>query len=261
MSESTVEEQPKRRRWVWLLLLLLLLLLAGLAYFFTRPTPPNPDGSFRSATLKGCDSAGRCIDFYIYAPGFNYAWVYDRAEIAALKPGSEPFERKISDDLANAEAVVVAGLASQEGGEDFNRWLSACRARTFEGVVLDAQNSAGGSATLYRASLGRYQGEPIVASVGVPEGSATQLQRLLVLAFVTNSEAGVDMAEALKDGIAQFLTPELERALPEVAAQLSFDRYSCWEDEFELTPIGARSTMCFTELTDNYQAQCAAFNN
>lgn len=258
--EQAGGEKKERRSSLWWLLLLLLLIAAGVAYYFfvIRQAGPDPDGSFRTEVFEGCDSAGNCGKFIVYAPGFDYAWQYDKAIAAARRPGRPPLASKISDDLKAAQGVVVAGLASQEGGEDFNRWLAACRAREFEGLVADVQASAGGSATIYRASLGRYRGEIPLSSadvLGPSAGQRTQVQRLMVLAYIIEAEPNIDLAEALRDGIERHVGPALADQLPEVAQQLDFENYSCWGEAFELTTIGGRmGASCYPE-----PASCSVF--
>ena len=249
-------EKRKRRSGLWLLLLLLLLIAAGVTYYISiQKPPPPPDGSFRTG-FKGCDNAGNCADFTIYAPGFAYAWEFDKAVTKPIPTGKTPFDRKIETDLKDASAVVVVGVASQEGGEDFNRWLAACRANAFEGMIAKAQGRVGGRATLYRASLGRYRGETPLDTASLADGSRTQVQRLLVMAFVSNPDPNTDLAAALRDGIEKNLSPALEAALPEVARQLDFEKYSCWGEAFQLTTIGgAMGNSCYPEPSD-----CSPFN-
>ena len=249
-AEPAADERDKKRRGgMWLLLLILLLLAAGAAYyFFFTKTPPAPDGSFRTGQFQGCDSNGNCGTFVVYAPGFEYAWAFDKASVVELPPGRTPFAQKVGDDIKSAEGVVVTGLASREGGEDFNRWLAACRANAFQSIVAKIQGRVGGEATIYRASLGRYDPEGAAEWALDADGGDTQIERLMIMAFIIETDPNIDLSEALRDGILKNVEPALADQLPQVAEQLDFANYSCWGEAFELTTIGGRmGRSCYPE--------------
>lgn len=261
----------KNRSGLWILLLVLLVLLIGAVYwFFLRGDPTEVgDGSEFSTQFEGCDDAGNCAQFTIYAPGRAYAWDYRRAVPVDVDASNVAFGAKISERFEAAEAILVAGLASQEGDRRFNERLSTCRARAFEGIVISAREAANSNAPIFRLSLGQYQAEDgaalttASAADGAAPGANTQIQRVMVLAFVSDIPEGIDLAQALRNGAQASLTDALQQLRDAdgdaVADQLQFQRYSCWND-LEATALGDYAQACYGENPSLIDTLCAPFN-
>ncbi|MEL6977265.1 MAG: hypothetical protein AAGM38_01110 [Pseudomonadota bacterium] len=256
------DQQTKRdsdeggSRW-WLWLLLLLLLLGGAAFYWLSAAEEEPvtigdDGRFQ-LTFEGCDSQGRCGDFQILAPGFGYRWDYGRDSLQAIDGRAPNLRDVINDQLGGAERVIATGLASNEGGEDYNRRLSACRSKRLAFLVDDAQLDLGTRVPTYRLTLGRYEPDPTVVT------EDTAIERLVVLGFLRRSDPGLLLDEALKDGLLKALPTALAQALGPIARQLDFTRYSCWDDEFRATPDATVRTACYPEPSQNTEDFCSGF--
>lgn len=271
MTTNTTQPESgeaKKRSRIWILLLLLLLIVAGAVYwvYFRGTTEVGDDGEFRT-TFEGCDDSGACATFSLYAPGRAYSWQYRRAVPTDIATEDEAFGAKIADDLRSADTVLVAGLASQEGGERFNERLATCRARAFEGIVIDAREDAGANAPIFRVALGQYQADDdapaaSTASVAGGQGEATQIQRVMVLAFVSDIPEEINLGEALRNGADAALTNALALLENEdglVAEQLQFQRYSCW-NELEATPLGGYARACYSENPSLIDTLCSPFN-
>lgn len=250
------EDEGGSRWWLWLLLLLLL--LGGAAYLWLMFSEEEPvivgdDGRFQ-LTFQGCDSQGRCGDFQILAPGFGYRWDYGRDSLQAID-GRAPNLRDVINTqlLAGAERVIATGLASNEGGEDYNRRLSACRSKRLAFLVDDAQLDLGTRSPTYRLTLGRYEPDPTVIT------EDTAIERLVVLGFLMRSDPGLNLDEALKDGLLNALPTALAQALGPIARQLDFTRYSCWEREFRATPDAEVRTACYREPSQSTDDFCGGF--
>lgn len=265
-------EQKNNSR-LLLVLLLLILLVAGAVYYFWPRSAEGvvigENGEF-SFTFRGCDEEERCATFTIYAPGLAYAWDYRRTVPTALTDDTTPFGDQIIEDLQESDGIIVAGLASSEGDDRFNAFLSTCRARALEDIVVDLRDEAGASTPIYRVALGRYTGEGGLVTAGVSEGgqgAQTRRQRVLVVAFVADEDQGIDRAEALRRGAAERLQGALNELLEvddadaaSVAQQLDFSAYSCWSD-FEVVPLGGLAQTCFTEHRLTTDVECRRFGN
>lgn len=271
----------KKKRTLLLALLLLLLLATAVAVYvlvFMKDDEPQAatfgdNGEFRTS-FEGCDDAGLCAKFTIYAPGLAYSWQYDRAVPAPLPAGKEPFGALIAEDIKTSDAILVAGLSSQEGPQSFNERLATCRARAFEGIMVDAREQVGASTEIFRVALGRYNGPDAGAATAsvaadAPAGAGTRLQRIMVVAFISEEPTGLARAEALRNGARAHLGDALREALganeegnaaaEAVAQQLDFQRYSCWGD-FEVVALGGYAKACYVENPSFIDAYCAAFN-
>lgn len=246
--------EPSRRRWVWLLLLLLLLLGGGLYWllYSDEAGAGGDDGRFQ-LSFEGCDSSGLCGQFRILAPGYAYRWDYGKDRLQAIS-GEEPELRDvIADQLSGAQMVISTGLASNEGSEPFNRRLSACRSKQLAVLIDDAQVDLSTRVPTHRVTLGRYVPDPSVQT------EDTAIERLVVLGFVLRMDPGVNLDEALKEGLIKALPTALADALGPIARQLDFRRYSCWDREFRVTPDAQQRQICFREPSVNAQDYCGDF--
>lgn len=250
------------RRTMGILLLILLFLLIIAAWIFQyeapirRPTPT--DGSFRTS-FQGCDSAGRCAEFRIVAPGYNYRWTFDSVSIDPVN-GVEPDLLSVTqNELLSAKAVIAAGLASREGGDEINRQLSACRSKRLAALLDGVQSRIGTRVPSYRISLGRYQDAQLTSGGRVVEGEDTSIERLVVMAFVLDFDRGLNINEALKDGLLKALPSALADALGPIRRQLDFTRYACWQNEFQVTPADQVRTACYNEPSANPNQFCNSF--
>lgn len=247
MTEAV--EPPRkssRRRWLWLLLLLLLL-GGGFGYFWLQPRAAA--GTAFDLDFKGCDRTGLCADFKLFAPGASYRWVFDTAMFESVdgrRPDMSPAIQSYMDDSVGA---IASGLASREGSSEFNRRLSACRSMRLADLLADV---AGDTDNIYRVSLGRY-----VDPAGAP--TDTSIERLLVMAFILRTDYGVNLSEALKDGLQRELPTALRSALPGVARQLDFTSYECWDDEFAVTQTDEVRGACYREPSRSYLDFCNDF--
>ncbi len=247
------------RRTMGILLLVLLFLLIIAAWIFQyeapikRPTPS--DGSFRTS-FRGCDSNGRCAEFRIVAPGYTYRWTFDSVSMDPVQ-GVEPDLLPVTEnELRSARAVIAAGLASREGGDAINRQLSACRSKRLAALLDGVQSRIGTRVPSYRVSLGRY--EDAAPSSGV-SGGDTSIERLVVMAFVLDFDRGLNINEALKDGLLKALPSALADALGPIRRQLDFTRYACWNNEFQVTPSDQVRSMCFDEPSSDPSQFCGSF--
>lgn len=243
---ADVAERKKSNRNLWMLLGLLLLLLAGAAFWwFVLRTPDTFTLRFR-----GCDDAGKCARFTFHAPGPDYSFTLGKTTIAPVDGVSPKLENVLSKFRDDAqEGVIAAGLASREtGGGGFdNRKLSACRSKSLSDALLAAQPAAGIDAPMYRISLGRY------AADDSGESGDTAIERLVVMAFIRDADEGVDLSQALKNGVKDNLPQALARAL----RLLDFTRYECWSDEFAVTPSGRQRAVCYAE-SSRFEDACAS---
>lgn len=212
------------------------------------------EGTFR-LDFEGCDDAGKCGLFVLYAPGKDYSWTYNRTTFDVARAGGSlpDFARVLDADLRRATGVISAGLASREGTSLQNAKLSACRSKALAREIVSLQRAMGTSAKIYRTSLGRY-GEDVTGS------GDTAIERLIVVGFIIEAEEGVDLGQAWKNGLSQNLAAALQAGVaPEIARQLDFTKYECWGDEFEITDNGLRRTACYRETTLNYAQLCSEF--
>lgn len=252
MSEATQpqpKEEKKRGFTGWILLLLLLLAIGGAAYwwFVLRPG----DGTF-SLTFRACDTQDRCGRFKLFAPGYAYAWTYNKARLEFID-GSEPeLAPVVEKDLKRAEGVIAAGLASSEGDDGVNRQLSACRSMRLATLLDDAQASLDTRADTYRISLGRYDDSD-------DEFDDTSIQRLVVITYIFETDPGINLNEALKDGLRLNLPEALKAILAPEVKQLNFTKYSCWDNEFNVTQRDTIRTDCYREPSRNPSRFCSGF--
>ena len=149
--------------------------------------------------------------------------------------------------------VIAAGLSSNEGDESVNRRLAACRSKRLAHLIDDAQFDLRTSAPVYRLSLGRYAPEP----GALVEESA--IERLMLIGFLRRADRDMDLDAALKDGVAGALPSALDQLPDPVARQLDLTRYSCWREEFAVTPDAAIRTACFAEPAADTESFCADF--
>lgn len=261
-ADAQTQGQTKkegRGRGLLLLLLLLLLIGGGFAWWWFNQ---KNDGSFE-LTFRACDSQDRCANFKLFAPGYDYRWEIGLISLEELI-GEEGAARDpnlaeaIETDLRDFDAVIAAGLASREGGQFYNRRLAACRSMQLAELVEDAAQTLDLDVDLYRVSLGRYQ--PSGGQV-VVEGEDTGIERLVVLAFVSDMDPGIDLGEALKMGLEENLEPALAQTLPAIREQLTFSRYDCWRspDDYAVTPDQQLRQACYREASRDISQLCLGF--
>lgn len=247
--ETAGEEHEKKGRRSLLLLLLLLLLGGAIAVYFLFFR--GAGGTEFSTSYKGCDQSGACAEFTVYAPGIAYAWDFGRAQPRDVPEDAASFADKLKSVAGDAETIIVAGLASQENTNDFNAYLSACRAHRFDGLVREALGDK--TPDIRRMLLGRYEGGSTPT-----DQNATEIQRLMVVAFVKDADENVNLAEALKEGSEKVLAERLKTADEQVAAQLDFTKYHCWKDgKLEAVKSGERTKTCYTQRTSKMDLLCA----
>ncbi|MEO1330505.1 MAG: hypothetical protein AAFW46_12650 [Pseudomonadota bacterium] len=251
MAEA-VESKKSNRSWLWLLLLLLLLIAGAVGYYLYFM---KDDGTF-VLRFEGCDDAGKCAEFTMHAPGYDYRFAYGKTSLDPIEgapPQWAPVLERFKRDAR--EGVIAAGLASRESGPGFdNRKLSACRSMALSRDLEAAQAAAGISAPMYRVSLGRY------AADDTGESGDTSIERLAVLAFIRSQEPGVDLSQALKNGLTENLPGALAKAVAPIARQLDFTRYECWSDEFSVTPSGEARSVCYAEASADPATVCRGLN-
>lgn len=244
---------PQRNRWIWLLLLLLLL-GGAIAYVLLRPGPdvhsPAEAGGFE-LTFTGADSAGREAIFKVVAPGQAYRWELGRDEIADLPEGARALADVLAADLAISEGVILTGLASREGPDGLNRALASCRSLVLASELGVVQSAADTDAQPYRLVLGRYEDDG--------EEENTDIERLLVFGFVLEAEEGVNLDQALRQGLLESLPAALDDVLAPLARQLDFTRYACWDDAFAVTPAGDQRVLCYRERSVDPADFCSRF--
>lgn len=256
-AQGAEKKEGSGRSWLWVLLLLLL--IGGGYYLWTtmqkeEPVEVGEDGRFKLA-FTGCDSQGRCGQFRILAPGFAYRWDYGRDTLQSINGVAPDLRAVLGDQLVDAEKVIATGLASNEGGEAFNRRLSACRSKRLAFLTDDVQLDEQTAAETYRLTLGRYQ--PALTAGAAAEDTA--IERLVVFGFQLSADEGINLDEALKDGLIQALPSALDQALGPVARQLDFTRYSCWQNEFAVTPDAELRRACYTESSADPETFCGDF--
>lgn len=251
MSEATGEKKSKTSR--RLLAILLVLLLFGaigyLAGYFKEASIEVADEGEVDLSFTGCDDADRCADFTLFAPGYDYRWTFNKSRFDLVDGDQPPLEPAVRELLSRAEGAIASGLASREGSSAFNRRLSACRSLRLADLLADV---AGDASNIYRVTLGRYVDAD-------REREDTSIERLVVMAFIMRTDDGVDLSQALKDGLSQELPPLLDQFLPEIVTQLQFTNYECWEEEFSVTQRDQIRTACFRETTRNYNDFCSDF--
>ncbi len=249
MAEDVAETKNSSRRWLYLLLALLLI-GGGVGYYFFMTQ--QDDGSF-VLRFRGCDDTGKCADFTLHAPGYDYRFTKGKTDLDKIQGGEPSFDAVIETFRDEAtEGVIAAGLASREAGPGFdNRKLSACRSMALVERLREAQGRTGWTAPIQRISLGRY------AADDTGETDDTSIERLAVMAFIRASDPGVDLSQALKSGLKQNLPNALAKALAPIARQLDFTRYECWDKEFSVTPADQPRAVCYAEASTDMASVCA----
>ena len=232
-----------------LLIIMLLTLLGAGAYvaylfYFTE----NWAFSYR---FKGCDAAGKCGQFELYAPGNHFAWTKGAATIVS-DPGPEEFAKELGGRLRAAEGVIAVGLASSEGSIAANRRLTACRSLVLARKLDAAQGPAKSSTQIYRAPLGRYTDRATAFS-------ATNVQRNAVFVFIEESEGGLVFEEAIRAGLGPELRAELDAYSKRIdlgdPGKLDFRNYDCWADDLKISKgLGRRdgAGACFDETVAGF---------
>lgn len=247
MAEATEKKSSTGR---WLILLLLLLLIAGGAYWylFLRDT-----GRF-ALRFEGCDKAGKCAQFTMFAPGYNYSFTKGKTSLAPIEGQVPDFTPEVASFMKEAnKGVIVAGLASREAGETGafdNRKLSACRSIAMSETIASVQKATGNTAPTYRVTLGRY-------AVAEEAGADTSVERLAVMVFIREADDGVDLSEAVRQGLANALPAALVKAFDRIKRQLDFTKYECWNDnDFKITVSNEARVACYPEQTD-FNGMCS----
>lgn len=239
----TQADTQKRSGGRWLLLVLLLALLGGGAYYAYKFYIENWAFSYR---FDGCDEAGACGKFELYAPGNHFAWTKNEATIVS-DPGADEFAAELGSRLRGSKGVIAVGLASSEGASDYNRRLSACRSRTLARKLYDTQSFAKSRTDIYRVALGRYTDDET-------EFSETQVQRNAVFVFIESADNGIVLEEAIRAGLGAELRAELDAYGKRFdlgdPGKLDFRNYDCWASDLKITGGVARRTgagVCYDE--------------
>ena len=224
------EAQSEKKSGRGLSILVVVLALLGVGAFVAYQFLTKENWAF-SYHFDGCDEAGKCGEFELYAPGNHWAWVKDESNIVS-DPGPKEFAKELGGRLKAAKGVIAVGLASSEGSSEHNRKLTACRSLILAGVLSDARGYADSSAEVYRVPLGRYTDEQT-------EFSGTHFQRNAVFVFIEKADDGVVLEEAIRAGLGPELRAELDAYGKRFdlgdPGKLDFRNYDCWENELKVT--------------------------
>lgn len=162
----------------------------------------------RTSSFIGTDSQGRTADLRLYVLDAQFTWAFGSSQ--QIMQGETParflyiFGRPMFlSEFCAGDAAIAIGAASFEGARDVNARLAGARAGTIGGEMTRLAQSCGEETppTLHRLNLGEFTAETACMRAGTCTGSDTAPQRRVVLIGVDNAEPGVNLAEAVRDGL------------------------------------------------------------
>ncbi len=160
----------------------------------------------RTDQFSGTDAAGRRADFRLYVLDERYSWVLGSSSAVRDSTGSaalsDIFDRPgLVSELCAADATIAIGAASHEGPTALNHQLARNRGeRIGEALRSVTGGCAGAAPGVLAVSLGEHQDRNGCTSTGACAGD-TSPQRQVVLIAADQVDAGVNLLEALRNGL------------------------------------------------------------
>jgi len=162
----------------------------------------------RTAAFVGQDSQGRTAEMRLYVLDAQFTWAFgsSRQIMKDETPARFLFifgRPMFLSEFCAGDAAVAIGAASFEGARDVNARLARARAGTI-GNEMDRLAQSCGEETppaLHYLNLGEFTAETACMRAGTCSGSDTAPQRRVVLIGIAEAEDGVNLAEAVRDGL------------------------------------------------------------
>ncbi len=152
--------------------------------------------------IEGVDAEGRRARFEVAVLPTDFAWA--RSSAVALTRDGEPldadavetivFAAPLRAGLAQSEALIAVGAASQEGDLRAETIRARNRARTAAGWLREYVSE---EARIYTLNLGQYQ-----PSCGADASEGASWQRPVLFIGVREAEDAIDLRGALVDAMA-----------------------------------------------------------
>jgi len=162
----------------------------------------------RTASFVGTDSQGRTADLRLYVLDAQFTWAFGSSRV--IMQGADParflyiFGRPMFlSEFCSGDAAVAIGAASFEGERELNARLARSRAGTIGNEMERLAESCGSDTPpeLHYLNLGEFTAETACMRAGTCSGNDTAPQRRVVLIGVADAEPGVNLAEAVRDGL------------------------------------------------------------
>ena len=152
----------------------------------------------RTVLVSGADASGLTATFRLYILDETYAWALGSASRIEEEGRPADFAPLLStaqflDQVCNSTAVIGVGAASFEGDVPSNTLLAEARANVIsEQVQGVAANCPADKPAQYALNLGPNRNKVTGSSA---------FQRRVLIATVESEQAGVNLSEALADGL------------------------------------------------------------
>ena len=163
----------------------------------------------RTPVFSGTDSTGRRADMRIYVLDDRFSWVFGSSR--QIEEGDRParfsyiFARPMFlGEFCEGDAAVALGAASYEGDAELNRRLAGNRADTIGAQMTRLAGFCGEQTPpdLFKVNLGEFKAVTDCMRAGTCTGRATSPQRRVVIVGVATAEPGVNLSEAVRNGLA-----------------------------------------------------------
>ncbi|MEO0467065.1 MAG: hypothetical protein AAF216_11035 [Pseudomonadota bacterium] len=162
----------------------------------------------RTATFVGRDSLGRAANLRLYVLDAQFTWAFGSSR--QIMQGTTParflyiFGRPMFlSEFCSGDAAVAIGAASFEGDRGLNARLARARAGTVGGEMTRLADGCGEETppNLHYLNLGEFTAETQCMREGTCSGNDTAPQRRVVIVGVDEADAGVNMEEAIRNGL------------------------------------------------------------
>lgn len=162
----------------------------------------------RTASFTGQDSQGRTADLRLYVLDAQFTWAFGSSR--EIMQGTDParflyiFGRPMFlSEFCAGDAAVAIGAASFEGERELNARLARARAGTVGNEMQRLTQNCGQDTppTLHYLNLGEFTAETACMRAGTCSGNDTAPQRRVVIIGIDDAEPGINLAEAVRDGL------------------------------------------------------------
>jgi len=173
----------------------------------------------RTQIFSGTDSAGLSADMRIYVLDDRFSWVFGSSR--NIEEGDRParfayiFGRPMFlGEFCEGDAAVAVGAASYEGDAQLNHTLAGNRAGTIGEQMVRLAGFCGEQTppNLFKVNLGEFTAVTDCMRAGTCTGRATSPQRRVVIIGVASADEGVNLSEAVRDGLRSSVATSLMRA-------------------------------------------------
>lgn len=163
----------------------------------------------RTEMFSGTDAEGRRADMRIYVLDQRFTWQFGSSrnieENGAPASFNFIFGRpNFLGEFCAGDAAVAIGAASFEGEAELNRRLAGNRAQTIAGEMKRLTDFCTPQTPpqLHKINLGEFTAVTDCMRAGTCTQGATSPQRRVVLLAVAEAETGVNLSEAVRNGLA-----------------------------------------------------------